>query len=428
MRTPSWSPDHRAVAFAALVDGNWDIYTVGADGGALTRVTTDSAQDESPRWTPDGRIVFTRGPFSCPCEAWIVDADGTNEAKLPTGPGNALHPEPAPSGTKLAFANDRNGHFELYTMQFDGTALRRITTGSPGLSDFRPRWSPRGNDIAFVRETSATDNDLFLVHANGTGLTRLTATQDRAEEYPSWSPAGDEILFMTFSLDGSPGRLHAIRPDGTGEAQLSTAYSAPLSDDFGDGVRDGSLWHVIQDPGSTIADADGRLEVSIDGSAVPGGPYDQVDAHYGFQCTAPGDYDAQVDFELLEWPTPGGFYAGLNAIFADAGIWRHSGPWGDDTSSWVAPNALGIPFTPAAGSFRIVRSGGVTTTYVRAAGGDWIAVGSGSPSGAAVFAPQLSTPSSEFQHLTGRVAFDNFRLNSGGLVCPSWWSDGFPDY
>lgn len=45
-----------------------------------------------------------------------------------------------------------------------------------------------------------------------------------------------------------------------------------------------------------------------------------------------------------------------------------------------------------------------------------------------VFGMGLWTPGAEFAHLRGRVAFDDFRLSSGVLSCPSWWSDGFPDW
>ena len=48
--------------------------------------------------------------------------------------------------------------------------------------------------------------------------------------------------------------------------------------------------------------------------------------------------------------------------------------------------------------------------------------------GDAVYGMGLSTPASEFQHQTGSVAFDNFRLNSGELACPSWWADAWPDW
>jgi hypothetical protein len=53
---------------------------------------------------------------------------------------------------------------------------------------------------------------------------------------------------------------------------------------------------------------------------------------------------------------------------------------------------------------------------------------SGVTNGAAVvLAPQVYVPASEFLHLTGRVAFDDFRLTSGELTCPSWWSDSAAD-
>src|SRR5262249_33492718 len=148
-----------------------------------------------------------------------------------------------------------------------------------------------------------------------------------AEEYPSWAPSGDEIVFMGFFTDGSPGHLYAIHPDGTGETQLSTSYSAPLVETFDDGYRDASLWHVISDPGGSIGESGGRLVASIQADAVPGGQYNQVDEHWGSQCTLTGDYDYQVDYQLVDWPSAGGVYAALQAFFGNAAIARQSMPF-----------------------------------------------------------------------------------------------------
>src|SRR5262245_14410720 len=166
MRTPAWSRDGTRIAFSAKVGGNFDIYTVGEDGSGLTQVTTDPAFEDNPRWTADGRIVFTRGALTCPCEVWITNPDGTGQAKLPTGPGSSTTADPAPNGTKVVFSNDRSGRYDLYTMQLDGTALKRIVTDAATFGDLRPRWSPSGKDVVFWRD-SFTDNDLYVVHANG---------------------------------------------------------------------------------------------------------------------------------------------------------------------------------------------------------------------------------------------------------------------
>ncbi len=426
-RQPVWSPDRSRVAFAGLRGGNWDIYTVAADGSDLRRLTTDPERDDYPKWTNDSRIVFQRGPFECPCEVWIARDDGTGAHRLDTGPGNAITPEPAPHTRKLAFASDRDGAWSLYTMKLDGGSIQQLTDAA-GLTfgDFNPRWSPVGNRIAFLRDDNGIDNDLFVIGANGQDLRRLTTTPDRPEFWPSWSPNAQELLFTEAAGVQS---LRAVSLRSGVERAMATSPSAPLVEDFDDGVRDASLWHQVGDPGSTIGETGGRLEVSIAGGAVPGGPFNQVAAHYGSQCTLPGDFDFQVDYALLEWPSPGGFYAALSAFFAGAGIARNSPVWGDGYVGWSGPFAGMLPTADTGGSLRLVRSAGTLTAYKRSVGSDWVAVFSGAAeAGSAVAGMGLSTPAAEFQHLTGTVAYDNFRLSSGELACPEWWSDFAGDW
>ena len=54
----SWSPDGSEIAFTALIDGNWDIYTVSREGGTPNRFTTHSAHEGRPTYTPDGKNIY----------------------------------------------------------------------------------------------------------------------------------------------------------------------------------------------------------------------------------------------------------------------------------------------------------------------------------------------------------------------------------
>ena len=422
-RAPAWSQDGSRVAFAGLRNGNFDIYSVDATGGDLQRLTTDPARDDHPRYTADGRIVFQRGPFECPCAVWIMDAVGGGERQLDTGLGNAINPEPSPHGQRLAFASDQGGAWSLFTMQLDGQALHRITAGAV-FGHFNPRWSPSGNEIAFLADDDGLDNDLFVVHANGSGLRQLTETPNRIEFWPSWSPDGSEILFTT-----SPGaqRLRAISvADGT-ERPVATWPTAPLTDGFDDGVRDGSRWHAIVDAGATLAEANGRLELSIAADAVPGGPFNQVDAHYGGQCSLPGDFDMEIDYELPAWPAASDAFAAFHAFFADAGVSRLSNVFGDVYTSWAGPTFTSVPTTDLAGSMRLVRSGGIVTSFVRSPSSAWTQVHSGAAVGSTTAGMGL-TVGQLFSHVPVAAAYDNFRLSSGELVCPDWWSDFAGDW
>jgi Tol biopolymer transport system component len=425
-RAPRFSPDGRRVVFASDRDGDFDIYVLDLATGAVTQLTNDPARDDLPVFTADGNAVVYQRELLCPCSLRAVNDDGSGDRALDTGPGNAAFPDMSRHGSKLAFASDRSGVWALYTMPLDGSRLRQVTDPPAGSGDIRPRWSPRGRELVFVGGEPAGNNDVFIVRENGTNLRQLTSGP-RFEEHANFSPDGRRVIFAVFSPDGGA-RLYTIGRDGTGERALPQ-LAAPLAETFGDGVVDSSLWSTIVDPGSSLAETGGRLEVSIAADAVPGGPFNQVATHIGSKCSLTGDYDMQVEFELLEWPVGGGgLYASLSAFFANAGVARSTNEWGDAFTAHSGGSAQGVPTTSVRGSLRLVRFGSMVYAYAREAG-EWIRVLSAPAApGNPVIGVGLSAPGAQFQHVDARVAFDNFRLASGVFACPSWWREAGPDW
>jgi serine/threonine-protein kinase len=58
---PTWSPDSSRIAFTSTRDGNYNIYTMRADGSGLTRVTDDAGDEVTPAW---GTIELPAGSAS----------------------------------------------------------------------------------------------------------------------------------------------------------------------------------------------------------------------------------------------------------------------------------------------------------------------------------------------------------------------------
>jgi TolB protein len=144
---PSWSPDGKRIALlsvniTAKPAGASVIYVINADG-SRPRVVRSMPHGwpgaGAPSWSPDGkRILYSTycwfgncGQHANGAQLFSVGADGTNSRQLTRFAGNAIGGRWSPDGRKIVFVrNPRIGPTgEVYTMNSDGTALRRVTTG-----------------------------------------------------------------------------------------------------------------------------------------------------------------------------------------------------------------------------------------------------------------------------------------------------------
>ena len=188
------------LAFVSHRDGNPDIYTVGADGTGLVRLTNNAANDAEPAWSPDGtRIAFTSdrgGEY----HIYVMNADGSNVVRLTNAERFNMSPAWSPDGRTLAFSSFRNGEHGIYLMSLDGESSPRL--GFPRGWTAGPAWSPDGRRIAFTSDWRAFDftYDVYAMNADGTGMTPLfmgpfpDGYWGGMDHYqPAWSPDGSSI-------------------------------------------------------------------------------------------------------------------------------------------------------------------------------------------------------------------------------------------
>jgi|GEM_PF-831841 len=101
---------------------------------------------------------------------------------------------------QIAFTSNRDGEYEIYTMNSDGSGLRRLTFNNA--LDLYPDWSPNGNTLVFQSNVDGP-GDIFSINIDGTNLTNLTMTPNESEGMPSWSPFGDKIAFTRSTASGA---------------------------------------------------------------------------------------------------------------------------------------------------------------------------------------------------------------------------------
>jgi TolB protein len=69
-----------------------------------------------------------------------MSADGSNPMNLTNNSAKDTDPCWSPDGTKIAFASDRDGNLEIYTMAVDGSNITRLTDNAA--EDSSPTWKP----------------------------------------------------------------------------------------------------------------------------------------------------------------------------------------------------------------------------------------------------------------------------------------------
>ena len=137
-------------------------------------------------------------------------------------------PEPlsAPSSSAALMSISANGNLLAYTSFASGATIqsvafnpttRRPMSGAPvtvigGSRPFdAPSPSPDGRWIAF--QSRAPQLDIFVSRSDGSGIRQLT--NDRAlDKFPTWSPDGQQIAFMS-NRDGKS-QVWSIRRTGSG--------------------------------------------------------------------------------------------------------------------------------------------------------------------------------------------------------------------
>lgn len=119
---------------------------------------------------------------------------------------------------RLAFASNRNGNLDIFSIKMNGADLRQLT--SDQADELWPVWGPTGRISFTMFETFG--REAWTMNVDGTAKQRVT-TDQQILGGAEWSPTGDWLAFRA----GAVTAVTIVRPDGSDLRVLDSF--APIS-------------------------------------------------------------------------------------------------------------------------------------------------------------------------------------------------------
>lgn len=209
---PAYSPDGEYIAYAAEIEGNWDIWVAKQDGSEFFRLTSDPQMETNPLWRPDGMVLAYKacasGNYSLCGEEFLTFENGF---KAPTiyrwnGPKSIQMYDWSPDGNSIAYTaeivTNASGEDRVsYVAVVDQIVLANMQTSNTydilsngcTLGDRGPVFSGDGEKIAFWAWDKSYRATLWIADSDGGNLRQLTT--EGFDMYPRWHPDGKTLLF-----------------------------------------------------------------------------------------------------------------------------------------------------------------------------------------------------------------------------------------
>ena len=251
-----WSPDGTQIAVSSDINGKDQIFLLNVEPYKPEEMLSDSSADlEGPRLSRDGKkLVYQARLVDQSIELRLTNIeDQSTRAIYKTEPGMSTGffsgPNWSPDGSQIVFASKASGNADIYVINSDGSALKKLTDDP--LPDLSPVFSADGKEIFFVRDIYGKAK-LFRMNADGSDARPLTG-KEGYEMSPGISPDGRTLLFSGDRVDGkskaldifsvqlgdlSSEKILASRPSHDGMAVFSPDGRKVAFTSLGDGNRE----------------------------------------------------------------------------------------------------------------------------------------------------------------------------------------------
>jgi dipeptidyl aminopeptidase/acylaminoacyl peptidase len=222
------SPDGTSVVFVfrPFADLNrTDICLIELSSGAIRTIYGNpKTRAWMPRWSPDGKWLAFISQAAGWDDLWIVKPNGDDLHQVSKLGADISDIEWSPDGKQIACTVNRNGSFNLFTIEME-TGTTSELRGGLGYHA-RPQWTPEGTSLTFEYESPSLPPDLYCIEISSKKSTQLTFSNPPALEQQELI-LPEQISYKSF--DGLEIPCFLFRPKKPNKAAILHPHGGPSS-------------------------------------------------------------------------------------------------------------------------------------------------------------------------------------------------------
>lgn len=206
-RDMAFSPDGKRIAITRRIsEFNENIYLINLSTSEETQLTFEHEDITGLTWHKDGRTIIYGAQKADKIDGYVLDSR-TKQSKAMKVSGFS-YPSYAKKSSELFYHHKIDKHYIAHLKLNSEVATSPFPLIYSEFSHRYPDYSDKANKVVYVSNESGF-YELWLADADGDNRTQLTHLQ-RSVYYPRWSHKGDKVAFLAPSDNKDGDRIYVV--------------------------------------------------------------------------------------------------------------------------------------------------------------------------------------------------------------------------
>jgi TolB protein len=159
------------------------------------QLTNNNYDDRYPSYNKAGEVIVFESNRNGKWQIYTMDVNGNNVSRVITSNANDRRPTWHPFKNMILFESDRTGINELYTYNISERTLKKVPIDLKG-NKMYGQFAPNGAELVFNYKVRDNNYNIYIISKNGKRRKKIF---DNAFEntYPRYTRRGEAILYFS---------------------------------------------------------------------------------------------------------------------------------------------------------------------------------------------------------------------------------------